>query len=292
MMKSTGLFSPEYRKPLGIALGLHVSVLILLGIQAFSFSHPAKPIEIVAGEPIITAKTVSQKEVATEIKRLEQAEHQRQEQIQAQNEKIRLEKEQMKKEKEEALLAIAQAKKEKEALDKKAELEKKKLAELKEKQETLKREEEARKKAQLQKEAEQKKKAELAAREAAEKKKAELAAKEKADRLALESQEGERVRSEVMRYTALITQKIRQNWTVQGSIRAMMEGKVKIRLAPGGNVIDVKLLVSSGDEMLDRSAITAVYRSSPLPVSQDQKIFDELRDITWAFRPSDTLSLR
>jgi colicin import membrane protein len=305
-LDSKNTLSQEYGLPLTLAVGLHVVILILLSFQFFTNTKPSQPIEIIAAAPVITANAINSNEVTAEVKRLERLEQARQEKLQAEQEKIRLEKQQAEKEREQALYEVEQAKKEKEELVKKAEAEKLHLAELKKKQEEIKRKEELKKKEEAKKKAEKEKQeaevkkakekelAEKKAKDAAEKKKAQqlAAAKQKAEQEALEAQEGQRVTSEVMRYQALIIQKLSQNWTVQGSVRANMQGRLQIRLAPGGSVIDVRVIASSGDEMMDRSAVTAVYRSSPLPVSTDQKVFNELRDIKWTFKPADILSTR
>jgi len=302
----------EYRLPLMIAGGLHLLVLILLTFNLALPNH-AKQLEIIAAapeEPVITATAVNRTEVAAEVQRLERAEKSRQEKIEAEQQKIRVEKAQMEKQREQAQLELAQVQHQKEELAKKAAIEKKHLEELKHKQEEERKKEEVRKKEQAKKEelakkAEQERKAEeikKVAKEAEKKRAAELAAKQRAEEekqmqkklaaeeQALQSQEGERVTTEVGRYQALIMQKIRQNWSVQGSFRPNIQGKLRVRLAPGGAVIDVQVMKSSGDEVFDRSAINAAYRASPLPVSGDQKVFNELRDIIWTYKQADMLS--
>lgn len=64
---------------------------------------------------------------------------------------------------------------------------------------------------------------------------------------------------------------------------------LRVRLIPGGDVIEVFIEKSSGNDIFDRRAITAVKKSSPFPVPSDIEIFDrlKLRDNTLPFKPED-----
>lgn len=48
---------------------------------------------------------------------------------------------------------------------------------------------------------------------------------------------------------------------------------------------EVTLTRSSGDPLLDRSAQTAIYKASPLPVPTDSETFNLFRDISLTVRP-------
>ena len=61
--------------------------------------------------------------------------------------------------------------------------------------------------------------------------------------------------------------------------------KLLIRLAQGGKVEQVSLLKSSGDPVLDRSAMSAVYKASPLPVPAEAENFDKFRVLRLTVRP-------
>jgi len=64
-----------------------------------------------------------------------------------------------------------------------------------------------------------------------------------------------------------------------------MSSQFRIRLAPDGMVLQVSLTRSSGDPLLDRSAQTAIYKASPLPVPTDAETFNLFRDISLTVRP-------
>lgn len=94
----------------------------------------------------------------------------------------------------------------------------------------------------------------------------------------------------VDKYKALIVQSISQHWIVPEHLTKDLACQLAIRVAPGGNVLGVKLVKSSGDPILDRSAIAAVYKASPLPVPADTRIFDKFRDLRLTVRPDEPVS--
>jgi colicin import membrane protein len=59
-----------------------------------------------------------------------------------------------------------------------------------------------------------------------------------------------------------------------------------VRLAPGGNVIAVSILESSGNSAFDRSAEAAVYKAEPLPVPSGN-LFERFRDVNFVFDPNE-----
>ncbi|CEK10610.1 cell envelope integrity protein TolA [Legionella hackeliae] len=198
------------------------------------------------------------------------------------------------------------------------EQEAKRLAELKEKQEQLKKKqlEEAEKLAQLKKkqadeklkadkEKADKEKAEKAKelarleKEKAEKAKEALAQAEKAkaeqaerNRLAAAQQAADNAKraqlaGEVDKYKALIVNAIGRHWILPENVNNGLSSQFRIRLAPDGAVLEVTLTRSSGDPVLDRSAQTAIYKASPLPVPTDPATFDIFRDISLTVRPEN-----
>lgn len=92
---------------------------------------------------------------------------------------------------------------------------------------------------------------------------------------------------EVNRYKALILQSISQQWLVPNNADKKLYSELLIRLAPGGMVIDVQVIKSSGDEALDRSARAAVFKSSPLPVPKDEKAFTSFRQFVLKMKPEN-----
>ena len=68
------------------------------------------------------------------------------------------------------------------------------------------------------------------------------------------------------KYTGRIIAQISQNWLVPPGVARTLQCTLAIHLAPGGVVLSVNLAKSSGNSVLDSSAIAAVYKASPLPV--------------------------
>ena len=75
-------------------------------------------------------------------------------------------------------------------------------------------------------------------------------------------------------YMEQIRQKIYRNWSVPASAREDLECAVRVRQAPGGEVIGVTILTCNGDDAVRRSIEAAIKRSSPLPEPSDPNLFD------------------
>jgi colicin import membrane protein len=58
-------------------------------------------------------------------------------------------------------------------------------------------------------------------------------------------------------------------------------------MLPGGEVADVRIVQSSGNEIFDRQAEAAVKKASPLPVPADPRLFEKVREINFIFAPED-----
>lgn len=128
--------------------------------------------------------------------------------------------------------------------------------------------------------------AQAAAKKAADAKAAE------AKRLAAQQQAGAAVndtqmQNEISRYVGLITQAIQLQWTqLPGVDQQKLATTMIIRLAPDGTVLQVQNVGSSGNPALDRLALTAVYKASPLPVPADPKLFANFRELKVKFSDS------
>ncbi|MDP3270204.1 MAG: cell envelope integrity protein TolA [Legionella sp.] len=94
-----------------------------------------------------------------------------------------------------------------------------------------------------------------------------------------------RLAGEVDKYKALIVNAIGRNWILPENVDSSMSSQFRIRLAPDGMVLQVTLTRGSGDPLLDRSAQTAIYKASPLPVPTDAETFNLFRDISLTVRP-------
>lgn len=226
--------------------------------------------------------------IKEEQKALARAEAQRQqalknEAIRAKNERI-AEQQRIEKLKQEAReLALAhkkQVEEEKNRLKKLAEekaLEAKRLEDLKKKQQELaKKQAIEAQKLKAQEEARLKK---VALEEAERKQKRAL------EQSAIEAANQAKMAGEVNKYKALILNAISARWIIPENTNKTLSSQFRLRLAPDGAVLEVTLIRSSGDAILDRSAQTAIYKASPLPVPNDVATFNLFREISLTVRP-------
>ena len=132
-----------------------------------------------------------------------------------------------------------------------------------------------------------------AKRKAAEKAAAEREAKLRAEResdlqrmLAAEEEAAAMARSGVIdEYRALLTQTIERNWLRPPSAQTGLKCTLYVTQAPGGTVVDVRLGDCNGDQAVRESITTAVYRSSPLPAPRDPRAFERRLEIV--FQPRE-----
>ena len=179
---------------------------------------------------------------------------------------------------------IEELKKQKETLVKQQELEAKKLAELNKKklEEKAKADQLKSEQAKAEKLRADQARAAQAKADMERKKQAEAAAAQQA---AQNAENQARIAGEVDKYKALIVNAIGRNWILPENADSSLSSQFRIRLAPDGMVLEVTLTRSSGDPLLDRSAQTAIYKASPLPVPTDAETFNLFREISLTVRP-------
>lgn len=86
--------------------------------------------------------------------------------------------------------------------------------------------------------------------------------------------------TQVGRYQDMIRSKIRRNIVMPPDVPETAKAEFKVTVLPGGDVMDVELLKSSGNTAYDNAAERAIYKAQPLPLPDDaglQKMFRELR---------------
>jgi len=67
-----------------------------------------------------------------------------------------------------------------------------------------------------------------------------------------------------------------------------MEALLKVHLVPTGEVVDVALVKSSGNDAFDRSAVLAVQKAGRFMVPSDSSEFERnFRQFEVLFRPED-----
>jgi colicin import membrane protein len=92
---------------------------------------------------------------------------------------------------------------------------------------------------------------------------------------------------EVDKYRAAIRQKVERNWIRPASSRKGLQCTVRVRLIPGGEVLQAIIVRSSGDPVFDRSVENAVQKASPLPLPENAELMEQFREIEFIFRPED-----
>ena len=125
--------------------------------------------------------------------------------------------------------------------------------------------------------------AELRKQQAEKELQAKLAAEQKAREAAIHAKA---IKSLVMKYTQLIRNAISPNWIILDK-KKNISTDVLINLAKDGTVLNVTVVRSSGSAAFDRSAVTAVYKSSPLPVPKDPQALAQLRQFKLTMDPHD-----
>jgi colicin import membrane protein len=231
------------------------AVLIGLAVIGFRWTVQSPPGDVVQAVAVPEAPTRKPEETN---KRAQEEEETRRKAEEADKRRQAEQKQQQQQEEEEKLVQqrlVAERKKQ----------------EAQEKQRQKRAQEEARK----QEEARQQKLTEQSLRE-------QLAAEEKASQQVAQSA---RVATVVDRYTALIRQRVTNNWNRPlGAVKGL-KCEVHVRLTPSGGVLSANVVRSSGNAVFDRSVENAVYKAEPLPLPEDPTMFDNFREIRFVFDP-------
>jgi len=306
----TGWFTTLSSTVLSLVLHLVAGALLI-----FSFEFTPQPkTQIRKDVNVVQAVAIDKKQVELElarIKKVEEDKHKKEKKRlddlekkaknlenkrKAEEKKLaeaKKKKEQEQKKRKEEQARVTKLEKEKIELEKKRQLEEKKIKEAEQKAEKLKAEEEARKK----KEEEAKKAAKEKKRKEDElaKLKAEEAErlrreKELAAELAAEEEAEQASRDEVLinRIKGNIKRKI-ENEFIKTGLPDGLECELKVRVVPGGEVIDATITKPSGNDIFDRRARNAAFDASPLPIPEDVEIFErlDLREINMLFKPTN-----
>jgi periplasmic protein TonB len=93
--------------------------------------------------------------------------------------------------------------------------------------------------------------------------------------------------SEQASYVAAIRSALSQRWIIPATARekTSLSADVRIRLLPGGEVLDVNLVRSSGDRAFDDSVVNAVRSAGRLPVPSGNLFNTHFRDFVVNFHP-------
>jgi colicin import membrane protein len=159
----------------------------------------------------------------------------------------------------------------KKAAEEKAKAEAKKKEDQKKAEEAKKKAEAAKKKAEAEKQEKVRKEKE---RQEALRKQREKSAREELAKMLSEDEEAISTNTEgqlVQSYQGLIQEAVQRRWSRPPSARNGMHCVLLISLVPTGEVVDVQVVRSSGDDAFDRSAINAVKKASPFSELQALK---------------------
>jgi colicin import membrane protein len=80
-------------------------------------------------------------------------------------------------------------------------------------------------------------------------------------------------------WVARIQGKIRGNTVLPPSIKGNPQVNFKVKLLPSGEIISVTIAKSSGDKAWDEASERAIWKSSPLPLPDDQGVFQPDLDL-------------
>ena len=95
----------------------------------------------------------------------------------------------------------------------------------------------------------------------------------------------------INRYMALIIHQVQQNWILPANIQKASQCMMLVQLSKQGMVLKARIIRSSGNLALDRSAVAAVYRASPLPIPQKPAVlYDNFREIKFTVSPKGYLN--
>ena len=86
-------------------------------------------------------------------------------------------------------------------------------------------------------------------------------------------------------YIGRIQAKVRGNWILPQDLQGNPEAIFLVTQLPTGEVLNIKVLKSSGNPAYDAAVERAILKSSPLPLPSDRQLFD--RELKLTFRPRD-----
>nr|VFK23561.1 MAG: colicin import membrane protein [Candidatus Kentron sp. MB]VFK27943.1 MAG: colicin import membrane protein [Candidatus Kentron sp. MB]VFK74472.1 MAG: colicin import membrane protein [Candidatus Kentron sp. MB] len=272
---------PDKINAILLAIAVHVIfvMVLLVNMDWSKRPAPARPTPSSPKVESIQAMVVDEARVRTELTRIEE-----QERKSRQSEETRLRKIEQKikaaerrRKEEERKLAAARKK-----FKQEQERQRKKAKEVARKKKEEARQRKAREAA-AKKEAARKKKEEERKRKEAERA---LQKKLAAEQTKRESRQRQRLRDQYRQeYITDIKSEVERNWVRTIGSAKGLKCKLKVTQIPTGEVVNVAVIASSGNTAFDRSAVAAVFKSSPLPRPKDSSIFD--RNIVLTFSPEN-----
>ncbi len=252
--------------------------LILLGILTFTLWESPEPPRAVTHKPIIQARAVDEATAMAPVRRREAEAQRKKDEAELKRKQVEVEKQRKAEERREQITADKQ---------RKAELKRKQVeAEKQRKAEERRKQAEAEKR-RLAEEKRKKEEAERKRQQEEEKKRREQELQrqmaEEAERLAAEerarySQQFAREREQ---YIAAIQSAVQREWQRPPGSSKDFICKVFVKQIPSGDVIDVRVVESCGNIMLNSSVESAVRNASPLPLPANRDLYESELEITF-----------
>lgn len=279
----------KYGVPLSLSVLLHAGIVIF-ALVSIAFMPKSTPWtdKNKADQDIIQAVTVNQAQVQQQVQQIKAAQIQKQQQQQAQLQAIQQQAAALKKQ-QQATVQAAQDKLMK--IQQQQTLAEQKLAQA-QKQQAIAEKQQALVAKKAQQQADQAaalKKQQQAQQAVAQKKQLQLEQQFQqqvaAEQAKLAAARNQQLQSQLDHYKALIINAVSQQWIVPAGTNPDLACQLFISVAPGGMVLNVKVEKSSGNPGLDQSAVTAVYKASPLPVPADPTLFDQFRQLSLIVKP-------
>lgn len=106
-----------------------------------------------------------------------------------------------------------------------------------------------------------------------------------AKQAAIAQQRSEAINGVVDQYKGLILEAISKNWLVPPGTDPSLACQLVITLGSAGKVTNVQVVKSSGNALLDQSAVAAVYKASPLPVPGDSDAAAIFKQFSLTLKP-------
>ena len=92
---------------------------------------------------------------------------------------------------------------------------------------------------------------------------------------------------QLAQYIERIKQKIKTRVVLPPGMSSNPEAVYSVTLLPGGDVLEIKLVKSSGVPAYDAAVERAIRAAEPLPVPSDPDLFQRLRQVNYKFRPNE-----
>ncbi len=106
-----------------------------------------------------------------------------------------------------------------------------------------------------------------------------------AKQAAIAQQRSEAINGVVDQYKGLILEAISKTWLVPQGTNPSLATQLVITLGTAGKVANVQVVKSSGNALLDQSAVAAVYKASPLPMPPDEDAAAMFKQFSLTLKP-------